>query len=89
MNQKYTKKQLEELYMCSISKDNGFDNPHTYLVALGIPINLNDDVLFDYADGWTLSELHDNIRMRIKHESLDYLFNIESKIDGKRGKLDE
>lgn len=80
MNQKYTKKQLEELYMCSISSDSGFDSSTKYLVALGNPINDNGDMLFEYADGWTLAELHDNIRKRIKHELFE-----DIKIEGKRG----
>ena len=88
MNNKYTKKQLEELYMCSIDSDSGFDNPSKYLVALGNPINENGDVLFEYADGWTLSELHDNIRKRIKYELLSELFE-DIKIEGKKGYLDE
>ena len=83
MNYNYTKKQLEELYMCSINKDSGFDNPHTYYIAIGNPINENGDVLFEYADGWTLSELHDNIRKRIKYDTLSELFE-DIKIEGKQ-----
>ena len=84
MINKYTKKQLEELYMCSINTDSGFDNPSKYLVALGNPINENGDVLFEYADGWTLAELHDNIRKRIKYEVLSKLFE-DIEIEGKKG----
>jgi len=88
MNCNYTKKQLEELYMCSIHSDNGFDSSAKYLVALGNPINENGDVLFEYADGWTLANLHNNIRKRIKHELLSDLFE-DIKIEGKRGVLNE
>ena len=88
MNQKYTKKQLEELYICSIHSDSGFDSSIKYLVALGNPINENGDMLFEYADGWTLTELHDNIRKRIKYELLSELFE-NIKIEGKRGIIDE
>ena len=88
MNNKYTKKQLEELYICSISLDSGFDSSTKYLVALGNPINKDGDVLFEYADEWTLSELHDNIRKRIKYELLSKLFE-DIKIEGKRGVVNE
>jgi len=88
MNQKYTKKQLEELYVCSIHSDSGFDSSTKYLVALGNPINDNGDVLFEYADGWTLAELHDNIRKRIKHERLSEMFE-DIKTEGKRGVVNE
>lgn len=88
MINKYTKKQLEELYMCSISSDSGFDSSTKYLVALGNPINEDGDVLFEYADGWTIAELHDNIRKRIKHELLRELFE-DVRIEGKKGIINE
>lgn len=88
MINKYTKKQLEELYVCSINTDSGFDNPSKYLVALGNPINENGDVLFEYADGWTIAELHNNIRNRIKYELLSKIFE-DIKIYGKKGYANE
>ena len=47
MKNKYSKKQLEELYNCEIFKDT-------------------EDILFTYADGWDLNELHENIREEIR-----------------------
>ena len=88
MINKYTKKQLEELYICSISSDSGFDSSAKYQVALGNPINEDGDMLFEYADGWTLDELHDNIRKRIKYEILSKLFE-DIKIEGERGIINE
>ena len=38
MENKYSRKQLEELYNCSISKDSGFDDDHLFWVAQGLPI---------------------------------------------------
>ena len=66
MKEHYTKKQLEELYNCEIFRDFGFDNSHLFWVANGLPLTEDgDDDLFDYADGWTLDELHENIRKAI------------------------
>lgn len=66
MENKYSKKQLEELYNCEIDKDFGFDDSHLFYVALGYELTKDgDDALFDYADGWTLDELHENIREKI------------------------
>lgn len=67
MQNKYSKKQLEELYNCSISKDSGFDDSHLFWVAQGLPFTENgEDKLFAYADGWDLDELHENIRTEIR-----------------------
>lgn len=62
MECKYSKKQLEEIYNCEIFKDFGFDDSHLFWVANGLPIEGTDEYLFDYVDGWTLDELHENIR---------------------------
>ena len=62
MKEHYSKKQLEEIYNCEIFKDFGFDDSHLYWVANGLPIEGTDECIFDYADGWTLDELHENIR---------------------------
>ena len=72
MENKYSKKQLEELYNCQIFKDNGFDDSHLFWTVHGLPIDSKDDntILFEYADGWDLNELHENIRERILEESL-------------------
>ena len=67
MEQHYSKKQLEELYNCQIFKDAGFDDNHQFWTAHGEPLDkqLDGSELFIYADGWTLDELHENIREEI------------------------
>lgn len=67
MKNKYSKKQLEELYNCEIFKDTGFDSCTKFLVAQGLPFTEDgEDSLFTYADGWDLDELHENIREAIR-----------------------
>lgn len=52
MKNKYTKKQLEELYNCIIFKDTGFDSDLKFWVAQGLPFTENgEDSLFTCADG--------------------------------------
>lgn len=71
MHNKYSKKQLEELYNCKISKDFGFDDGHLFYVAQGLPFTENgEDFLFTYADGWDLDELHENIRESIRENCI-------------------
>ena len=75
MEQKYSKKQLEELYNCTIFKDTGFDDSHQFWTAHGNPLyEDSDNVLFTYADGWDLKELHENIREAIMNETLKLRF---------------
>lgn len=62
MDNHYSKKQLEEIYNCEIFKDFGFDSGLLFWTAHGRQIEGTDECLFDYADGWTLDELHENIR---------------------------
>lgn len=67
MKNKYSKKQLEELYNCEIFKDTGFDSDLKFCVAQGLPFTEDvEDNLFTYADGWDLDELHENIREAIR-----------------------
>ena len=67
MKNKYSKKQLEELYNCEIFKDTGFDSCTKFWVAQGLPFTEDgEDILFTYADGWDLNELHENIREEIR-----------------------
>lgn len=67
MKNKYTKKQLEELYNCTIFKDTGFDSNLKYWVAQGLPFTEDgEDSLFTHADGGDLDELHENIREAIR-----------------------
>ena len=71
MEQKYSKKQLEELYNCTIFKDTGFDDSHQFRTAHGNPLyEDSDNALFTYADGWDLKELHENIREAIMNETI-------------------
>ena len=60
---KLTKKVIEKKYNCQLHKDTGFDDSHKFWVALENE-NVDDSVeqKFIYADGWTLSELVENIK---------------------------
>lgn len=51
-----TKKSLIKKYDCDIFKDFGFDDKRKYWVAIG-----NEGAKFQYADGWTLTELEEAI----------------------------
>ncbi len=55
MKNKYSKKQIEELYNCKITYEDGFYTAH------GLT-DENGHQWFGYADGWNLDELHDEIR---------------------------
>ncbi len=67
MKNKYSKKQLEELYNCKIFKDSGTDEEHLFWIAQGLPFTENgEDNLFTSAMGWDLDELHENIREEIR-----------------------
>ncbi len=79
MQNKYSKKQLEELYNCEIFKDSGFDNSHLFWTAHGLLLTEDgEDILFTYADGWDLSELHENIREAIREHCI--VFDGESEV---------
>lgn len=56
-------KNIAKKYNCHVFKDTSFDDKHKYWVAYE---NENDDMKFIYADGWTLSELVENIENKIK-----------------------
>lgn len=58
-----TKVGIEEKYNCTCFKDTGFDDSHRFWVAT--PNGEVEDHLFDYADGWTLSELVENIKLAL------------------------
>lgn len=84
MQNKYSKKQLEELYNCEIFKDSGFDNSHLFWIAHGLPLTEDgEDILFTYADGWDLNELHENIREAIREHCI--VFDGESEVQNERG----
>ena len=69
MKEKYTKKQIEEIYNCKVNKtEEGF------YTAVG-KSDETGNKWFGYADGWTLDELHDDIR-----ESL-YCYPNESEVE--------
>lgn len=54
-----TKAQIESKYKCTCFKQNGFDDSRKFWVALPIE---SENKIFDYADGWTLGELLENIK---------------------------
>lgn len=84
MQNKYSKKQLEELYNCEIFKDSGFDNSHLFWIAHGLPLTEDgEDILFTYADGWDLNELHESIREAIREHCI--VFDGESEVQNERG----
>ncbi len=72
MRNKYSKKQLEELYNCEIFKDSaGLDDGYLFWVAQGLSFTEDgDDYLFTYADGNDLNELHENIRKAIREHCI-------------------
>lgn len=57
MREYYTKRQIEEIYHCGITKENG------RLKAIGKPVE--GIWLFDFVEGDTLDELHGHIRDEI------------------------
>ncbi len=78
MQNKFSKKQLKELYNCEIFKDSGFDNSHLFWVAHGLPLTEDgEDHLFTYADGWDLDDLHENIRKAIRKHCIVFDENLE------------
>ena len=63
MQNKYSKKQLEELYNCDIFKDSDLG----LWVAQGVQFTDDEeDCLFVHASGQDLDELHENIRKKIR-----------------------
>ena len=69
----YSKKQLEELYNCEIYKQWWHDGDSPFMwVAHGEPIdtNIDDSTLFKLASGYTLQELHEDIRAQILEKIL-------------------
>lgn len=72
MRNKYSKKQLEELYHCEIFKTAACDgNGYLFWFARGLPFTEDsEDRLFSDACGWDLNELHEDIRASILEESI-------------------
>lgn len=68
MQNKYSRKQLEELYNCKIFKTTTCnEDNYVFWTAEGLPFTENgEDRLFSFADGWDLNELHENIREEIR-----------------------
>ena len=46
MKNKYSKKQLEELYNCKIFKDTGFDSDLKFWVAQGLPFTEDGKIIY-------------------------------------------
>lgn len=57
---KYTKSVIEKKYNCQLHKDTGFDDSRKFWVAFENEDD-SEEQKFTYADGWTLSELVENI----------------------------
>jgi len=59
-----TKKIIEKKYNCQLDRDFGFDDHHLFWRAHE---NESDDkdLTFEYAEGWTLQELVDDIESRL------------------------
>ena len=52
MKNEYSKKQLEELYNCTIFRDTVFDSGLKFWVTQGLPFTESgEDKLFTHADG--------------------------------------
>lgn len=68
MQNKYSRKQLEELYNCKIFKTTTCDEDnYVFWAAQGLPFTENgEDKLFGDACGWDLDELHEDIRNAIR-----------------------
>ena len=61
MKNEYSKKQLEELYNCTIFRDTGFDSGLKFWVAQGLPFTESGEYkLYSLSDGLDLVELHEN-----------------------------
>lgn len=64
-----TSKGTAKKYKCNVIRDSGFDGSHLFWTA--IPINDEDnedddwEADWDYADGWTLAELVENIERQL------------------------
>lgn len=55
-----TKKVIEKKYNCILEKDSGFDDSHKFWRALP-----KDDNVELYAEGWTLSEIVEELEERL------------------------
>ena len=55
---KLTSKAIAKKYGCEVFRDSGFDDSRLFWVAYH---KTEDENGWTYADGWTLSELVDNI----------------------------
>ena len=68
MQNKYSRKQLEELYNCKIFKTTTCDEDnYVFWAAQGLPFTENgENRLFGDACGWDLDELHEDIRNAIR-----------------------
>ena len=68
MKNKYSRKQLEELYNCKIFKTTTCnEDNYVFWAAQGLPFTENgEDRLFGDACGWDLDELHEDIRETIR-----------------------
>ena len=76
MQNKYSKKQIEELYNCDIFKDSDLG----LWVAQGLQFTEDEEgCIFVHASGQDLDELHENIRKKIRNHA--YLKGYNTAID--------
>ena len=70
-----TSKQIAKKYNCDVFKDSGFDDSRKFWVAFE---NQEDDKepKFEYAEGWTLQELVEDIESKIT-ERAESLHSVE------------
>ena len=63
-----TSKQIAKKYNCDVFKDGKcFDNNGSFLVAMeNEPLEDDEEQKFQYAEGWTLKELVEDIEENIK-----------------------
>ena len=55
-----------------------------FWTAHGLPLTEDgEEILFTYADGWDLNELHENIREAIREHCI--VFDGESEVQNERG----
>ena len=82
MQNKYSKKQIEELYNCEIFKDSDLG----LWVAQAVQFTDDeDDCFFVQATGHDVDELHENIRKKIRNHA--YFKGYNAAIDEFEGKL--
>jgi hypothetical protein len=60
-----TSELVSKKYNCDLSKNSGFDDNRKFWVAFENEIK-DEELKFEYAEGWTLQELVEDIKSKIK-----------------------